>query len=96
MNRVEKLAEIFGGLGKLAEACNVHHSLVTRWRKKGFVPPHYNGRILEAACARELNASAIASDGLLITNRCPCCDQLLPEGKVIDSRFLEKRYGGAA
>lgn len=91
MNKVERLAEILGGKQELAALCGVDKSMVTRFAKKGEIPPSYRGRIvagLRGAIERR-TSNPEARDAwlteaveLLPPDVCACCGQPLG-GRVV-------------
>ena len=62
---IDKLEELFGSLGDIAEACSINQALLTRWKKPiswrdanrnrgndGRIPTRYNGAIRAEAARR--------------------------------------------
>lgn len=92
MNKVDRLYDLFGSGTKISMICGVSRSLVSRWKRRGAIPPMYNLRLKTAARDeaylnfdndhdREVFISSV-SDCLELAE-CPTCGQKIDEHKVL-------------
>jgi len=86
MPKVERLIELFGSGAALAREAGVDPALVVRWKRDGYVPAHHNTRVIEAAITKGLDLMEV--NACLEPNVCPCCQRAMPEGQVVDRRFM--------
>lgn len=90
MNHIERLAQIFGSKGKLAQAWGVDRSLVSRLSAKGVVPPRHNRAtrialrgMVEGMTEQEAAAFIAEVEACLTVQNCPTCGHPIDEARVL-------------
>lgn len=84
-NKLNRLGELFGSFGKLAEDIGVDRSLPYKWRDRGEgVPTQHNPAIVAAAKRRGIDLEEVSA--CLDPHVCPCCNRPLDAGQALDYR----------
>lgn len=83
MNKVERLAELFGNRTLLAAAIDRSPAIITRMIKAGRVDPKYNAALRTEIATWMGGKNARAALDCLEPDTCPTCGQPVPHGSVL-------------
>lgn len=89
-NKVEELARLLGGKAVLADTVERSAALISRWVRRGAIPPQYNNAIRTAAremagviSERHPEAWLAQVEACLDPAVCPTCGQAIEEGRIL-------------